>query len=138
MKNENRVLPVTTDPDTAPFWAAAREERLVIKYCEECDRPIHLPRAYCPVCRRRSDVWRDASGSGRVYSWTIVEHQVHPGYPTPYTSVLVELADHRSVRLLGSLPGRVPLVGGEPVQVWFEHLENVTIPQWRLVEAGGA
>lgn len=129
--NDERVLPLTTDHDTAAFWAAARDERLVVKYCEHCDQPVHLPRGICPECRRPTDIWREATGRGRLYSWTVVEHQVHPGHPTPYTSVLVELEDYPSVRLLGAIDGRHALEVGQPMAVLFEHLDDVTIPQWR-------
>ena len=60
------------------------------------------------------------SGRGRLYSWTTVEHQVHPAYPVPYTIVLVELDDEPGVRLIGYLPGAPELTEGQPMQVWFE------------------
>lgn len=133
--NDQRVLPVTADHDTAPFWAAARDERLVVRYCDHCDAPVHLPRGLCPRCHQPADGWREASGRGRVYSWTVVEHQVHPGHPTPYTSVLIELEDLPSVRLLGALDGRHELAPGQPMEVWFEHLDDVSLPQWRPAPA---
>jgi hypothetical protein len=83
-------------------------------------------------------VWRQVSGVGRLYSWTIVEHQVHPAYATPYTVVLVSLVEHPEVRLLGSLPGRARLALDQPMEVWFQDLsDGVTLPQWRPVEATG-
>ena len=73
------------------------------------------------------------SGRGRVYSWTTVEHQVHPAFPVPYTVVLIQL-DDVPARLVGHLPGAPELVEGQPMEVWFETLDDgVVLPQWRTV-----
>ena len=129
----DRVLPVTTDHDTAPFWAAAARGELVVRWCGTCERPVHLPKAFCSRCHQMTDVWKPVSGRARVHSWTTVEHQVHPGHPTPYTVVVVTLDDEPEVRLLGSLPGRAELSADQPMEVWFEQVDDVTLPQWRPV-----
>lgn len=127
-----RVLPVTDDPDSGPFFAAAARQRLVVRFCGRCERPIHLPKAFCPECHVDAGEWREVRGAGRVHTWTTVEHQVHPGHPTPYTVVVVELDDHPGVRLLGSLPGRADVEAGQAMEVWFEDLaDGVVLPQWR-------
>ena len=69
---------------------------------------------------------------GRVYSWTVVEHQVHPAFPVPYTVVLVELDDHPRRGSSATYPGTPELVEGQPMEVWFETLDDgVVLPQWR-------
>jgi hypothetical protein len=73
-----------------------------------------------------------------LYSWTVVTHQVHPAYPTPYTVVLVDLDDLPDTRLVGSIPGTPELVVGQPMQVWFEQLGErdgrpIVVPNWRPV-----
>src|SRR5262249_316724 len=73
------------------------------------------------------------SGRGHLYSWTTAEHQVHPGFPVPYTVVLVQL-DDVPARFIGYLPGEPELREGQPMEVWFESLEDgVVLPQWRPV-----
>lgn len=129
-----RVLPVLDDPDTAPFFAAAARHELAIRFCGRCDRPLHLPKAFCPDCHVDEGEWRPVRGLGRVHTWTTVEHQVHPGHPTPYTVVVVELDDHPAVRLLGELPGRAELTVGQPMEVWFEQVGDAVLPQWRSVD----
>jgi uncharacterized OB-fold protein len=129
--NPPRPRPVDDDHDTGGFFAAAREGRLVVRMCNGCDAVLHLPRAYCHHCGSWDGRWQEVSGQGRVYSWTTVEHQVHPAFPTPYTIVLVELADHPSVRLVGDLRGAPELSAGQAMRVRFEHLEDgVVLPQW--------
>lgn len=127
-----RPLPVTDDRDTGGFWAAAAEDRLVVRVCASCGAVLHLPRAYCHHCGTWSEDWRQVSGRGRLYSWTTVEHQVHPAFPVPYTIVLVELEDRPGTRLAGYIEGAPDLLPDQPMEVWFERLDGgVSLPQWR-------
>jgi uncharacterized OB-fold protein len=127
-----RPFPVTDDHDTAGFFEAARRHELAIRMCDHCDAVLHLPVAYCRSCGSWDTHWQRVSGAGRLYSWTVVAHQVHPAFPAPYTLVLVELEDHPEARLVGSMPGRHELQAGQPMEVWFESLgDDVVLPQWR-------
>jgi uncharacterized OB-fold protein len=128
-----RLLPVDDDRDTGGFFEAARRHQLAIKVCDQCGQVLHMPRAYCRACGSWSSSWVPVAGSGRVYSWTVVEHQVHPAYPVPYTIVLVELEDRPGVRLIGHLPGAPSLREGQPMRVRFEDAgDDVVLPQWEL------
>lgn len=130
------ILPVTDDRDTGPFFAAAREGRLVYAACEHCGRGSHPPAPFCSHCREPRSAWREASGRGTLHSFTTVTHQVHPDYPAPYTLVLVSLDDNRDIQLVGRIDGDAALRIGQPMEVWFERLaEDVTLPQWRSVAA---
>jgi len=130
------MLPVTDDRDTAPFFAAAREGRLVYAACPSCDRAVHPPLPYCPSCGTNEPIgWRQASGGGTLYGFTTVAHQVHPAFPAPYTVVLVALDDAPDVRLTGMIPGTPALTIGQAMSVWFEDKgQDVVLPQWRAAE----
>ncbi len=128
----DRLAPVEDDRDTAGFWAAARRRELAVRFCDGCGQPVHVPMARCPRCGSWDGEWRTMTGRGRLYSWTTVEHQVHPAYPVPYTVVLVELEEAPSVRLVGRLAGAPQLTAGQEMEVWFEELEGgAVLPQWR-------
>lgn len=130
-----RPLPVVDDRDTDGFFAAARRHELAIRMCSECGAVLHMPVAYCRHCGGWETKWETVSGRGRLYSWTVVEHQVHPAFPAPYTLVLVELEDHPEARLVGAITGRPDLCAGQPMEVWFEAVaEDVVLPQWRPVQ----
>jgi uncharacterized OB-fold protein len=127
-----RIRPVTDDRDTGGFWEAARRGELCLRQCVSCGAFLHMPRAYCSACNSWETRWQPVAGRGRLYSYTVAEHQVHPAFPVPYTIVLVELDDAPGVRLVGSLPGDPELVIGQPMEVWFERLgDEVALPQWR-------
>jgi uncharacterized OB-fold protein len=126
-----RPLPVDDDLDTAGFFAAARRQKLAIRVCDRCGTVLHMPRAYCRACGSWEGHWQPVSGHGRVYSWTTVEHQVHPAFPVPYTVVLIQL-DDVPARLVGYLPGAPELAEGQAMKVWFETVDDgVVLPQWR-------
>jgi uncharacterized OB-fold protein len=129
-----RPLPVTDDHDTGEMFAAAARGELVIRMCRGCDAVLHVPIAYCHRCGSWDTAWHPVAGTGRVYSWTVVTHQVHPAFPVPYTLVLVELDDHPEARFVGHLPGRAELSVGQAMEVWFERIsDDVVLPQWRPV-----
>lgn len=114
-----RIEPVDFDRDTAGFFKAAREGRLVYRACTSCSRGAHPPVPYCPVCGAATD-WREVSGGGTLYSWTTIPTAVHPGYPAPYTVVVVALDEAPNVRLIGTLPGAPALQAGQAMRVVFD------------------
>lgn len=127
-----RPVPVTDDRETAGFFEAARRGELGVRVCAQCGHGLHVPVARCNRCGSWDTQWQSAAGTGTVYSWTTVTHQVHPAFQVPYTLVLVDLDDHPDVRMLGTVSADTPLEAGQPMEVWFETLaDDVVIPQWR-------
>jgi uncharacterized OB-fold protein len=124
------LLPVTDDRDTGGFFEAARRGELVVRACSSCGTVLHVPRAYCRACGSWDGEWRPVAGTGTLHTWTVVDHQVHPGYPVPYTVVLVDL-DDAPVRLVGHLPGSPDLRDGMAMRVRFDEVgDGVVLPQW--------
>ena len=133
-----RLAPATSDPDTGGFFEAAARGEVALRFCADCGAVLHLPRAYCYKCGGWNTGYRAVAPRARVYSWTVVEHQINPAYPVPYTVVLVELADEPAARLVSFLPGRPPLQAGQELHAWFEQLDNGTVlVQWRPAGPGG-
>lgn len=126
------LRPVTSDIDTGGFWEAARRGQLAVQKCMNCDSVLFLPRARCRRCGSFDTDWVPVQGKGRLYSWTVVEHQTHPKFPVPYTVVLVELDDAPTVRLVGHLPGAPDLVPGQAMRARFDTLDDgeTVLPQW--------
>jgi uncharacterized protein len=130
-----RVLPVTDDVDTGPYFAGLAGGRLLLRTCLECNTVQHPPLLRCRRCGSWNTEWQDVAPRGSVYSWTITEHQVHPAFPVPYTVVLVDLEDRPDTRLVGYLPGRADLRPGQKLEGWFEHLQSGDVLlQWRPLE----
>jgi uncharacterized protein len=123
-----RAYPVP-DAVTQPFWDGVAEGVLRIQRCLECDRYVFYPRAVCPQCMTSDMEWVEASGAGRVHSFTIV-HRAPPDYrdEVPYVVALVDLDEgvRMMTRLVDVQPASVVVgmaveaaIQGEPRLPYF-------------------
>ncbi len=96
-----RPLPVPTSI-TRPFWDAAREHRLVIQYDPDAQAYQFYPRAISMASGKRNLEWREVSGKGSVYSYTVT-HVAPAGFEdrAPYALAAVDLDE--GVRMLAQL-----------------------------------
>ncbi len=86
------VTPPAPTPDDTPFWAALAESRVVLPRCLSCQTWIWYPRTFCPACHTREVEWLEASGRGRVYSFTVSTRGVGAWADrAPYVIAYVEL-----------------------------------------------
>jgi uncharacterized OB-fold protein len=134
MAEFNRPLPVP-DGDTKPYWDAAKEHRLVIQRCQDCQQAIFYPRSICPHCMSDRLAWIEASGKGTIYSYTVV-HRAPLAFAdsAPYVVALIDLAE--GVRMMTNVVGAPPAdVGiGAAVEVVFDDVTpEITLPKFRLV-----
>jgi uncharacterized OB-fold protein len=96
-----------TGPDTAAFWAAAAEGRLMLPRCEACGFVIWYPRRFCPQCHSTDVRWIEATGSGSVYSFTICRRGTGAYQrAAPYVLAYVELDE--GPRVLTNIAGIEP------------------------------
>ncbi|MDH3733784.1 MAG: Zn-ribbon domain-containing OB-fold protein [Gemmatimonadota bacterium] len=124
------------DALTRDFWAAAREERLVVQRCASCGHHQFYPRPFCLECEDGEVGWVDAAGTGRVYSLTTVHLKVTPDLEPPYIVALVELDE--GPRLLTRLVDEdgSPLVDGVAIGdrvsvAWHDRGEDPPLPIFR-------
>jgi uncharacterized OB-fold protein len=124
------IIPGMTEL-TAPFWQAARDGRLAVQECRSCGRLTHPPLPACPDCHSTGLGWREVSGTGTVYTYTVVRHPTHFAFADqiPYVIALVELAE--GPRLITAITGCPPeqVRAGMPVRAVFrEAADGVTLP----------
>ena len=138
MTFERDPLPNPTEL-TAGFWEAAGRHELVVQQCDDCGRYRHYPQHLCPSCLSSQWAWAPVSGRGRVFSFTVTHSSFHANWTPrlPYALVTVELDE--GVRMVSDLPDdqthEVEI--GRPVEVFFEDLDDVTLPRFRLVAGSG-
>ncbi len=89
---------------SGPFWDAAREHRLVVQYDPEAGAWQFYPRAISVHTSRQNLEWREVSGAGTLYSWTLTVVPP-PGFRdrAPYLIGVVELDE--GVRMMAPLSG---------------------------------
>ena len=126
------------EPLTEPFWAAAREHRLVIQRCTSCGTFRHLPHVLCGTCQSPAHEWVESAGRGTVYTYIVVVHPVHPAAAAvvPYNVAVVQLDDCGGVLVpsivVDCLPEDVH-VGMAVDVVWDRVSDEITIPRFRRV-----
>ena len=111
-----RTLPAPeTGPDTASFWDAAAEGRLLIKRCGACGKPHYYPRALCPFCLSADTRWEETSGAGTIYSLSTMRR----GKDAPYTLAYVTLDEGPGVVTNIATDDHDALAVGQRVRVRF-------------------
>jgi uncharacterized protein len=130
-----KPIPEVTE-ELRPFFAAAREGRLVVERCKRCGRRRFPPRPICSECLGREAEWAPSSGCGKIVSFNVMHQVYHPGFAAevPYAVVLVELDD--GGRILSNIVDcpldRVAI--GLEVEATFERVsDEVTLPKFRPV-----
>ena len=120
------AVPAFGDPMTAPFWAAARERRLLIQRCDACGAHQFYPRPLCLKCGVLGMRWVQVRGEGVVYSMTTVRVPVTPELVPPYAVALVELDE--GPRLLTNLVGEGLAIGDRVSVQWRERADLPPLP----------
>lgn len=126
----SRPVPIP-DEASRPFFDAAAEGRLLIKYCPACARYLAPATELCDACHATSLEWRQASGRATLYSYVINHQVLHPGFANevPYNVCIVELEE--GPRLNGNYAGdNTDLRVDMALQVTFERVGDVSVPKW--------
>ncbi len=130
-------LPKPT-PETRPYWDALRKHELHLQRCGACNEAYFYPRNFCPNCLSSDVAWFQASGRGRLHTFTIVHVTgPNPVLPVPYVLAMIELEEGPC--LMSNLVGVEP----DPSSLWCEMLvqieyadvtEECTLARFRPVE----
>ena len=133
-----RPVPVP-DEVSAPYWAAAADQTLVIARCSRCRQLSHPPDVVCPRCHHDDPAFafEAVSGRGTICSWVVLRQSFLPGFEGDLPIVLVDVAldEQDDVRLIGRLLDGVdaPLAIGDGVRVAFEDVEaGIAVPAFVL------
>ena len=126
------------NPETREYWDATAQGRLLLKRCLDCGTVIWYPRAICPDCASLRTEWFQASGRGRVYSYT-TNYRGQGAYSDagPYVLAYVELDEGPRVmtNIVGAdPPGEGPgaVAVGLRVEVVFDDTgEGTALPRFR-------
>jgi uncharacterized OB-fold protein len=120
-------LRITTNPDTEPFWQAAKEHRLTACQCARCGHFRMPPSAYCPECSSNEKAWPALPGTGTVFSFAVCNKNPKTGEPYVYVPVVVELDGGGGTRLNANVTG----CNAEDVHIGMK----VTV-EWTAIQDG--
>lgn len=133
---EPRPVPDVT-PESRAYWAAAAEGRLLLSECDDCGLVYHYPRALCPDCFSENVDWREATGTGEVYSYSTA--RTMSGWPDddlPLVVAYVELDEGpRVMTNVTADPETVEVGTRVAVRYVDTEEEDVAIPVFRPTES---
>ena len=109
------------------FFDAARQGRFMIPVCAACDRAHWYPRAICPFCASDKLEWREASGKGTIYTFSVMRR-----VKEPYIIAHVTLAEGPTMltNIVGCDAADVRI--GQAVTIVFQDTDNgPPVPMFR-------
>jgi uncharacterized OB-fold protein len=124
-------------PETAEFWAATAEGRLLLKRCNACGVVIWYPRAICPDCHAGDTSWFEASGQGEVYSFTVSRRGEGPyREAAPYVLAYVQLDEGpRMMTNIVDCDVDTVAIGQRVTVTWHDTGEGNALPRFRPLAA---
>lgn len=129
------------DADSAPFWAAAAEGKLIFQRCLSCGEAQFYPRPHCARCHGNKLRFETSSGRGTIHTFTIVHRAPTAAFKArvPYVIALVDLEE--GFRLMVNLPGAEATAAaiGQAVRIVFPLVPEGSppLPQAELVPGPG-
>jgi uncharacterized protein len=67
-----KISAPAVNPENKAFFDAATNGKLLLKFCNGCKAFHHYPRALCPHCFSDKTEWREAKGTGTVYTYSVL------------------------------------------------------------------
>lgn len=121
-----------------PFWDGCNQGRLMLQRCAapECRKHVFYPRVCCPHCGHGALDWVEASGRGRILTYTEIHRPGHDAFlgEVPFLFIAVGLDEDPTIhsRLAGPAADNAGLIG-RPVKVVFhQSTERQKLPFFAL------
>ncbi len=117
-----------SNPEIAPFWQRAAEGKLMLRHCNSCQRAHWYPRPICPHCFSADTEWRQAKGTGTIYSFSVMARAEHP-----YVIAYVTLTEGTTMmtNIVDSDVAAIRI--GDPVELVFQATQQgPAVPLFKL------
>jgi uncharacterized OB-fold protein len=128
-KTEKKLPAPVMNPESQPFWDAAKAGKFMIKRCTACGEAHYFPRSICPLCFSDKTEWEEASGEGEIYTWSLMRKS-----PTgPYAIAWVTLKEGPAVQTNIVDCDFAKLKIGSKVKVVFKATDTAPLPFFTAV-----
>ena len=132
-----RPQPRFPEPDTQPFWDAAREHKLMYQVDKDTGDVVFYPRRHNPRNGSSNLEWRESKGEGTIYTFSVVRQNRHPAFRDlgAYAVAYVDLDE--GFRIMTNIVGvEDPTTGiqiGQRVKLRWEDQEGgISLPLFEL------
>jgi uncharacterized protein len=129
LRPQTGPVPHAASQISLPFWQGCRSGELRYQRCEACGLSNFPPTEQCRQCLSAELRWKQSSGLGEIYTWTVVRRPVTAEFEPPYAPAIVTLDE--GYQMLTNIVGVAPddLAIGMRVQVQFHAVgPDVTLP----------
>ena len=87
MQSQDRKIQAPQpNAETAAFWKATEERKLMVGKCNACGKVHYYPRAICPFCFSDRTELQQASGNGTIYTYSVMRRASIP-YAIAYVTL---------------------------------------------------
>ena len=125
-------------PENAPLWEGLARHEFHVPKCDDCGAWNWVPYPACRSCLSESLTWTRLSGTGSLFSYTIIHRGLGDFQKdVPYVVALVEMdtpGGDRDVIVLGNTVG-IPhdkLQVGMPLKMAFKDIEGEDVTLWEF------
>ncbi|MCZ4077898.1 OB-fold domain-containing protein [Rhodococcus sp. H36-A4] len=87
MSTADKPFPEPT-PVTKPFWDSLREHRIEIQYSPSSDEYVFYPRVLAPRTLADDLEWREITGLGTLYTYTVADRPTAPPWADSLPQIL--------------------------------------------------
>jgi uncharacterized OB-fold protein len=125
------------NPIDQPYWQGAAAGKLLLQKCKDCGKLQFYPRPVCVDCFSGNIDWVEASGKGKIHTYSWVRVPRNPAFkddvPICYINVILDEGIIMESRLMGK--GVENVKTGAPVRVAFQetHDPAIKLPVFELV-----
>ena len=111
------------DDSNRPYFEGAREGKLRLQQCSDCNSWMFPVRHRCQACGGTQLQWEDASGRGTVYTHAVLHREYHPRHAGHLPLVMAQVDLEEGVRVNTNLVDvdNSAVKAGMKVVVAFEH-----------------
>ena len=88
---------------TQPFWDALRQRKVKIQYSPSGDQWVFYPRSHAPLTLADDLEWREISGAGRLYTYTIARRPTAPDFAGDEPQIIAVVELDQGPRLTSTL-----------------------------------
>ena len=112
------------NPESQPFWDAAKDGKFMIKRCTTCGEAHFFPRAICPFCYSDKTVWEESSGEGTIYTWSLMRKSPTGAYAIAY--VTLKEGPSLQTNIVDCDPGSLKI--GQKVKLVWKPTDGAPLP----------
>lgn len=106
----NKPMPLPT-AISAPFWKGLKDGRVMLQQCDSCQQWVFYPRRHCSHCWSHQLTWKEVSGAGTLYTYTVARVPTLPEFAGAEPQILAVVELDEGVRM------NTTLVGLDPEQI---------------------